>query len=306
MPNACVVILCHGSRGERTVAELPAKMQSIVDATAALLPGNVAISWAALQFNHPDLEETVASMVAGGARSIFIMPYLLFSGRHIDEDIPEIIEALTLQYPEVAFTMTKTLGEGEWFIPQVIERIREVAPGLWLETPASLTHPEAIERQSMEIIERLLPPKPELSGEERAVIKRIVHASGDPQVIESIRFSPAAVSGGIHAIQNGSPIFTDVRMVAAGINSRMAEASGCPVLCALDETESGNGSTGKSTRTAAAIKYLGQRMNGAVVAIGNAPTALIALIDSIDNGNIRPALVIGMPVGFDARFRILP
>jgi precorrin-8X/cobalt-precorrin-8 methylmutase len=294
----CVIILCHGSRGERAVAELPVKMQGIVNATDALLPGSVEVAWAALQFNHPNLEETVASMVASGAKSIFIMPYFLFSGRHIDEDIPETIEALANRYPGVAFTLTKTLGDEERFIPQVIERIREVAPELWLETSISLTHSEDIERRSMEIIEQLLPPKPRLSGEERAVVKQIIHASGDPQAINCIRFSPAAASGGIHAIQNGSPIFTDVRMVATGINSRMAEACCCPILCALDETEGGNGSARKSTRVAAAIKYLGRKMNGAVIAIGNAPTALIALVDSIDNDGIKPALVIGMPVGF--------
>jgi precorrin-8X/cobalt-precorrin-8 methylmutase len=150
----------------------------------------------------------------------------------------------------------------------------------------------------MEIVERLLPPVIKTTIKERLIVKRIIHASGDPQIAELARFSPTAVTGGIDAIQNRRPIFTDVRMVAAGINSRAAEACGCPILCALDEAEGGNNSSGKPTRAAAAIRYLGQRLNGTIVAIGNAPTALLALIDLVDNDNVKPALIVGMPVGF--------
>ncbi len=294
-----VIVLCHGSRGKQAVADLPMTMQSIVGSVRSFIPKEAQVTWAALQFNHPTLEEAAASLVAGGVKSIVIMPYFLFSGRHITEDIPEIIEALTERYPDVKFTMTKALGDEERFIPQIVDRIMEVVPELSPEIPSPQKSPEAIERQSMEIIERLLSPELELSGGERAVVKRIVHASSDHQIVPSIKFSPSAISSGINAVTKGSPIFTDVQMVAIGINKYLSEACGCPVSCAMDEIE-GRGLVKKenNTRAAAAMQGLGKRLNGAIVVIGNAPTALLALLELHDNGGIKPAFIVGMPVGF--------
>jgi precorrin-8X/cobalt-precorrin-8 methylmutase len=84
-------------------------------------------------------------------------------------------------------------------------------------------------------------------------------------------------------------------MLAAGINRHLAEACRCSIFCALDENKGLNPDT---TRAAAAMRHLGKRLNGAIVAIGNAPTALLALLGLIDNNGVKPALVVGMPVGF--------
>ncbi|MFH1650830.1 MAG: precorrin-8X methylmutase [Chloroflexota bacterium] len=298
MPTRGVIVLCHGSRGEKAVDGLPVKMQGIVTGLEALLPGKVAVTWAALQFNRPTLAEAVASLASGGVKSILIVPYFLFSGRHITEDIPEMVRTLAASYPDVTFTMTASIGDGDGFLPQVVDRVREAVPEIWREISASPSPPETIERDSMAIIERFIPAGLTLSDGEKAVIKRIVHASGDPQVISLVRFRPGAVSAGIEALQKGRPILTDVRMVAAGINVRAAEACGCPVLCALEEAEGNNHPPGRTTRAAAAMRHLGPKLNGAVIAIGNAPTALLALLDLIDSESVQPALVIGMPVGF--------
>ena len=151
----------------------------------------------------------------------------------------------------------------------------------------------------LESVEKLLPPPLNMSGEERAVVKRVVHASGDPEVARLMKFSPSAIPSGLSAMAKGSPIFTDVRMVAAGINNHLAKGCGCSLSCAMDETEEfKQAKKGRVTRTAAAIRHLGTRLNGTIVAIGNAPTALLALLDLIDGGEIKPALVVGMPVGF--------
>ncbi|MFC1943838.1 precorrin-8X methylmutase, partial [Chloroflexota bacterium] len=131
------------------------------------------------------------------------------------------------------------------------------------------------------------------------VTKRVVHASGDPEVARLMKFSPSAISSGLSAMLKGSPIFTDVRMVTVGINTHLAESCGCSLSCAMDEAEGLKQVKREGvTRTAAAMRHLGTRLNGAVVAIGNAPTALQALLDLIDGGEIKPALVVGMPVGF--------
>jgi precorrin-8X/cobalt-precorrin-8 methylmutase len=289
MPQSGVVILCHGSRGERGSVEVAETLRRLSEGVKPLLSPGIEVIGAALQFNHPTLEEAVESLVGRGVERIVITPYFLFPGRHITEHVPELIKGLESRYPGVQFIAANTLGNDGLLIARVARRIQEAAPEL---SPSS---PEDIERQSMEIVERLLPPSLNVSADERLVVRRIVHASGDPQVAPLIRFSPSAISSGLSAIAKGSPIFTDVRMVAAGINRHLAEVCGCSLSCAMDER---GGLESKTTRAAAAMRHLGTRLNGAVVAIGNAPTALLALLELIDNDGIKPALVVGMPVGF--------
>ena len=295
MPQTGVVILCHGSRGEQGALEVAETLKRLTEGVKPLLSPGVEVIGAALQFNHPSLEEAAESLVGWGVERIVIMPYFLFSGRHITEHIPELLNKLRGVYPEKQFIMATPLGLEEHFITRVAGRIEEAAPELSLNTRLSLNSPEDIERQSMEIVERLLPPALNISAEERLVVKHIVHAGGDPQIASLVRFSPSAISSGLSAMAKGSPIFTDVRMVAAGINRHRAEVCRCPVSCAMDESE---GLKPDTTRAAAAMRHLGKRLNGAVVAIGNAPTALLALLDLIDKDGIKPALVVGMPVGF--------
>jgi len=295
MPQTGVIILCHGSRGEQGALEVAETLRRLTGGVKPFLSPGVEVIGAALQFNHPTLEEAASSLVGRGVERIVIMPYFLFSGRHITEHIPELIEKFKGIYPGRQFIVATPLGLEEHFITRVAGRIEEAAPELSPNTRPSLSSPEDIERQSMEIVERLLPPALDVSAEERLVVKHIVHAGGDPQLASLIRFSPSAVSSGLSAMAKGSPVFTDVRMVAAGINRRRAEACRCPVSCALDENKEPNPDT---TRAAAAMRHLGKRLNGAVVAIGNAPTALLSLLELIDNDGIKPALVVGMPVGF--------
>jgi len=288
MPQTGVIILCHGSRGEQGALEVAETLRRLTEGVKPLLSPGVEIMGAAFQFNHPTLEEAVESLTLNGVQRIVIMPYFLFSGRHITEHIPRLIERLESRYPERQFIMANPLGLEEPFIARVAKRLQEAAPEL------SLNSPEAIEQQSMGIVERLLPPSLNTSEEERLIVKRIVHASGDPRVAPLIRFSPSAVSSGLSAIAKGSPIFTDVQMVAAGINRPLAEACRCSVSCAMDGTKKEL----DTTRAAAAMRHLGTRLDRAIVAIGNAPTALLALLDLIDGKEIKPALVVGMPVGF--------
>ena len=290
-----VIILCHGSRGEKAVVEIPRVMRNITEGVRPFLPEGIKVVWAALQFNHPDLMETADALVADGMQRIVVMPYFLFSGNHITGDIPEEVEVLRGKYSQVQFIITKPLGMEESFISYVADRIGTAVPELSCNSAASQPAISEIELQSMQIVETLLPPGLSVSENEKSIIKRIVHATGDPQIAEQICFHPDAVAAGLSAIEKGNPIYTDVRMVGAGINRQSVHCFGITVQCALDvagsKPEAGN------TRSAAAFLNLGSTLEGAVVAIGNAPTALLSLIDLIDRG-ISPALVIGMPVGF--------
>ena len=200
-------------------------------------------------------------------------------------------------YPETEFILSDNLGLDDSFTGLMAQRIKRAVPDLVSKTAAT-TFTSPIEQESMKIIGCLLPPLPGLSAEELSVVKRLVHASGDPQMASLIKFSPSAICDGLRAVTVGSTIFTDVRMVLTGIDKRRAEAFGCAVTCTLDGSDSLTGGNNGQTRSAAAIRGLGTKRTGAIVAVGNAPTAPFALLDLMEQEDIRPALVVGMPVGF--------
>ncbi|HEX5403475.1 MAG TPA: precorrin-8X methylmutase [Pseudonocardiaceae bacterium] len=122
----------------------------------------------------------------------------------------------------------------------------------------------------------------------RAVVERVVHTTADPTWLGDLVADEAALGAGRAALLADAPLVVDVRMVAAGITARES-------VVALDLATA----TAGTTRSAAGIRAAAQRYpNGAVWAIGNAPTALAALVDLAVAGLVRPALVVGVPVGF--------
>ncbi len=158
--------------------------------------------------------------------------------------------------------------------------------------------PEEIEARSFAIVERLTPWLP-ADAAEREVVVRLVHATGDPEVAASVRMSPGAVAAGAAALRAGRPIFVDVGMALAGISRRLADRLGCRLACLLDLPGVAEEARRSGfTRAAAAVRLAGPQLSGGVVAIGNAPTALLALLDLVDAGLALPALIVGVPVGF--------
>ena len=146
-----------------------------------------------------------------------------------------------------------------------------------------------------------MPPTPHLSARERFVLSRIVRAEGEPQLVPSARFSADAVDCGVAAIRSAAPIVSDVRMVAVGTSKALLARAGCSITTLIDAPSVEERAKREGiTRSAAAILELAPRLDGAVAAIGNAPTALLALLDLVDERKAAPALIIGMPVGFVA------
>ena len=135
---------------------------------------------------------------------------------------------------------------------------------------------------------------PDVSG----VVVRMIHACGETDLTKDVIATSGVVSAARSALEAGAPILCDSTMVASGVTRKRLPADnevlcylGEPGLPALAEQLS-------TTRTAAAVEYWRDRLDGAVVAIGNAPTALFALLDVIDAGAPRPAAIVGAPVGF--------
>ena len=158
--------------------------------------------------------------------------------------------------------------------------------------------PEDIESRSFAIIDDLIRDKP-FSGPAWEVARRLVHTSGDVTLVDSLHLPEESIGKGVDALACGAPVFTDTEMVRSGIPLRRLTPLGSVVSCILSQEGLANAVAGRQcTRSRAAMELLGDRLEGAIVAIGNAPTALLALLDHLDAGGKPPALVIGMPVGF--------
>lgn len=161
-----------------------------------------------------------------------------------------------------------------------------------------MTDPQGIERKSMEIIAPHLTSL-SLPPETAKVYARMIHAAGDPQYAEVIEVHPAAVEAGLTAIRAGKTVFCDVEMVRTGINKKRLAQFGGTVECLIaDEEVARQAKESGITRSMAAMRAFGARLHGAVVAIGNAPTALFEVLRLMEEEGIRPALIIGVPVGF--------
>jgi precorrin-8X/cobalt-precorrin-8 methylmutase len=127
---------------------------------------------------------------------------------------------------------------------------------------------------------------------------RLVHAVADPTILPELRWSPGAVAAGRAALAAGAPILVDAAMVAHGITRRRLPAAN-PVICTLDDPAvPAIVADRATTRSAAAVELWRPHLAGAVVAIGNAPTALFHLLEMLESGADRPALILGFPVGF--------
>ena len=161
--------------------------------------------------------------------------------------------------------------------------------------------PEEIDQESLKMVQASLPRGLRLTPKEHYVLCRIVRAEGDPGIAPSVRFSPGAVEAGLSALRAAAPIATDVRMVEMGISKALLREANIATKCLIDAPEvAERARTEGTTRSVAAMRELAPQMDGAVCAIGNAPTALLALLDLLDAGAVSPALIIGMPVGFVA------
>ncbi|WP_297542840.1 precorrin-8X methylmutase [Roseovarius sp.] len=131
-----------------------------------------------------------------------------------------------------------------------------------------------------------------------ALAIRLIHACGMVEVADRLAFSGGAYAAGHAALQAGAPIFCDCEMVGAGIIRRYLPQDNEVIVTLNDPRVPGLAAGIGNTRSAAAVELWAERLEGAVVAIGNAPTALFHLLELLDEGAPRPALILGFPVGF--------
>ena len=158
--------------------------------------------------------------------------------------------------------------------------------------------PMDIEKRSFEIITELLgdnQPDPEIAP----VVKRVIHTTADFEYRENLLFSEHAVEKGIEALREGCHIITDTHMAMSGINKTILGRLGGEVHCFMADPDVAEEAKARGiTRAAVSMERAAALDKLCIFAIGNAPTALMALKDLMDAGRVRPALIIGVPVGF--------
>lgn len=161
------------------------------------------------------------------------------------------------------------------------------------------TRPDEIERESFAIIRAELYARGiQLAPENEAVILRCIHASADFDYAETLRFTPDAVRRGVEALRSGTSVVTDTNMAKAGVSKSGLGRLGGEALCFMAEPEiADRAKRDGTTRASAAMRHAALRRPSAIYAVGNAPTALLALAELIEGG-LRPSLIVAVPVGF--------
>jgi precorrin-8X/cobalt-precorrin-8 methylmutase len=138
----------------------------------------------------------------------------------------------------------------------------------------------------------------QLPADVAQVAVRMIHACGQVDLVDDVAYSAAVVKRAREALDTGAPVLCDAQMVASGVTRRRLPKDN-DVVCTLNDPRTPDLARELgTTRTAAAMHLWGDRLDGAVVAIGNAPTALFHLLEMVRDGAPRPAAVLGIPVGF--------
>jgi len=158
--------------------------------------------------------------------------------------------------------------------------------------------PDEIEARSFEIIRGLLAPR-KLDPLTGPVVLRAIHASADLDYADNLVFSEGAVERGLDALGSGCTIITDTQMAKSGINKAALEKLGGRVLCFMSDPDVADEARRRGvTRASVSMERAAALEKPCIFAVGNAPTALIRIKELADGGDLRPALVIGVPVGF--------
>ena len=310
LQSTAIIILGHGSPVSKANNTLHEVAKSVKEKGSYDI-----VQPAFLQFEHPDFSEAVDLLVKQGAKKIIVHPYFLYMGRHVTKDLPFEIGTAEKKYPNLEFVLAPHLGYHEKLVDVAVERIEQIkgqesgvrtvgqpfriAKARLKPCPtnhSSNQHP--IEAESFKIIGEQL-DESRFDAMKLPIVKRLVHTTADFEYADLVRFGNNAIEAGIDAISKGADIITDVRMVEVGISRERFNKFGGQIRCFVADADViAQAQKDNITKTAAAMQKALGYMDSSIVVIGNAPTALLKLIKMIKEEKARPAVVIGVPVGF--------
>ncbi len=162
-----------------------------------------------------------------------------------------------------------------------------------------VSHPEGIESLSLGIIDSEVPEPRPYQGRQWAIVRRMIHTTADFGLLDLVRFHPRSVEAGLIALGKGCTIVADTEMARVGMPVRRLEPLGCKALCLMNDQRVVERAASEGiTRAYAAVDVAVNEIRPEIYVIGNAPTALIRLVEHMEAGRAKPELVVGMPVGF--------
>lgn len=295
--KTAVVVVAHGSK----IKEANLGLYSVIENLKTTGRWDM-VEPSFLQFEEPSLSCAVEDVINRGAEKVIVVPLLLFPGNHMKRDIPEEIEIQRTRHTGVDIVLTRHMGIDNRIAQIVVERIEEATNNnnakAAQRTETAPLRPQEIESESFRIIGELVDLE-QFPEDFRPVAQRVIHTSGDPEFTRTLVFHPDAVKSGVEAIRAGKPILTDVTMVQAGIDKGILSQFGGEVICKISDSQvRHDAEAAGGTRAAAAMKAAAGVVSGGIIAIGNAPTALTEVTKLVNAGKMKPALIVGVPVGF--------
>jgi precorrin-8X/cobalt-precorrin-8 methylmutase len=305
MDEVALVLIGHGSK-------LPYNKENL-EKLAEIIRKKSKFKTVEISFmvrNQPTIPEAIENVAKKGITRIVLIPAFLASGVHTEHEIPEMIglkgEESRLKAQGLEIIYGEPIGADE----RIAEIIEEKALKALGESEGKMQYvPDASKLKastetfttSMSIIRKTLGDAlARVPKEHAAIIERVVHTTADPEFAKLLIINDKAVDAGVAAIKAGAKIITDVKMVKAGINETRVKRFGGKTLTYIDDKRAVELAEKESmTRAAAAMRLaINEGVDGAVILIGNAPTAAFELANGVNEGSAKPALIVATPVGF--------
>jgi precorrin-8X/cobalt-precorrin-8 methylmutase len=311
MAETALVLIGHGSKLQHNRENLM-HLAEILRAKSRFK--TVEISF--MIRDTPTISEAIEKVVEQGAKKIVFVPAFLAAGVHTTQEIPDLIgmkdKESQLSARGIQFFYGEPIGADECVAVILEEKAlralgentahQHAAFSANMEEKAKTsTDPRNIYAKSMSLIhpeiEETLKNAPEKNV---PIIERVVHTTADPDFAKLLVISENAVEAGVAAIKAGAKVITDIKMVKAGINEARVRRFGGKTLTYIDDPRAIKlAENEKLTRAAAAMRLAAEDgIDGAIVLIGNAPTAAFELADLIKKDKAKPALVVATPVGY--------
>ena len=300
-----LILIGHGSK-------LPHNRENL-EKLAAILRRRSKFKIVEIAFmvrNTPTVAEAIDSVSRKDVSKIVLVPAFLAPGVHTTQDIPELIgvkeKETQLKARGVELVYGEPLGSDER-IAEILEEKALEALGQEIKRDSeivdaySIAASSRIVDKSMKLIRDAIGNTlDEVPKNQVSIIERVVHTTADPEFAKLLVISNDAVDAGVAAIKNGAKIVTDVKMVKAGINEARLKKFGSKIFTYTNDERVVKLANAESlTRSAAAMRLATKDgLDGAIVLIGNAPTAAFELAEQIKKSKVKPALIIAVPVGY--------
>jgi precorrin-8X/cobalt-precorrin-8 methylmutase len=260
--------------------------------------------------NTPTIPEAIDSMAKKGISKIVLVPAFLAPGVHTTQEIPELIgvkeKEPQLKARGIELVYGEPLGSDERIADILEEKAlkalgQEVKKDSEIVDAYSVAEAGKIVDKSMKLIrEAIGSDLAKVPKDQVPIIERVVHTTADTEFAKLLVISDDAVKAGVAAIKAGAKIVTDVKMVKAGINDARLKKFGGKVATYMNDERAMELAKAESlTRSAAAMRLaIKDGLDGAIVLIGNAPTAAVELAEQVKKGVVKPALIVAVPVGY--------